>query len=123
MGLTYIKEPDGTINVIDDGLPVPAQHDWEEFAAWLHKFPPMAAGMATARASAAHQGEPATTGLPTAMDEARLRQNYPVFALIWGQFLLASQMAPADLAAIVAKATACSLPAEFIAALQPMAGP
>jgi hypothetical protein len=114
MGLTYIKEPDGTINVIDDGLPVPA---------WLHKFPPMAAGMATARASAAHQGEPATTGLPTAMDEARLRQNYPVFALIWGQFLLASQMAPADLAAIVAKATACSLPAEFIAALQPMAGP
>ena len=32
---------------------------------------------------------------------------------------LASQMAPADLAAIVGKAADCHLPAEFLAALQP----
>lgn len=35
------------------------------------------------------------------------------------QFLLASQMPPADLAAIVTKASDCHLPAEFLAALQP----
>jgi hypothetical protein len=53
------------------------------------------------------------------MDEARLRENYPAFALIWGQFLLASQMPSTYLTAIVERATACNLPAEFIAALQP----
>jgi hypothetical protein len=53
------------------------------------------------------------------MEEARLRENYPAFAQTWGQFLLASQMAPADLAAIIGKASDCHLPAEFLAALQP----
>ena len=33
---------------------------------------------------------------------------------------LASQMAPTDLAAIVGKASNCPLPAEFVAALQPI---
>jgi hypothetical protein len=33
--------------------------------------------------------------------------------------LLASQMAPADLGAIIGKAADCHLPAEFLAALQP----
>ncbi len=32
---------------------------------------------------------------------------------------LASQMPPADLAAIIGKAADCHLPAEFLAALQP----
>jgi hypothetical protein len=93
--------------------------DWLGFAGWLYQFPAIMAAMDTARHSTAPQGEPATTGLPAAMDEARLRANYPAFAQTWGQFLLASGMAPADLAAIVTKASVCNLPTEFIEALQP----
>lgn len=93
--------------------------DWLGFAGWLYQFPPIMSGMAAARQSTDPQGEPATTGLTTAMDEARLRQNYVAFALTWGQFLAASHL-PADaIAAIVAKAQACNLPPEFIAALAP----
>ena len=101
--------------------PPPPAADWLAFAGWLYQFPPIAAGMESARLSTDPQGEPATTGLPTALDEARLRQNYPAFSLTWGLFLLASGMAPEALGAIVAKAVECSLPAEFIAALQPTA--
>jgi len=97
-------------------LPPP---DWLTFAGWLFGFPPMAAAMATARSSTTHQGEPATTSLPAAMDEARLRQNYVAFALSWGQFLAASQLPAEAIAEIVGKADACNLPPEFIAALQP----
>jgi hypothetical protein len=93
--------------------------DWLGFAGWLYGYPPIMDGMATARASRDPQGEPATTGLPAAMDEARLRQNYVAFALSWGQFLAASAMSGEALAAIVEKADACHLPAEFIAALSP----
>lgn len=97
-------------------VPVP---DWLGFAGWLYVFPPIAAAMDAARLSTEPQGEPATTGLPTALDEARLRQNYPAFSLTWGLFLQASGMPVEALGAIVAKATECNLPAEFIAALQP----
>jgi hypothetical protein len=93
--------------------------DWDTFVAWLYQFPPIATGMGAARLSTDPQGEPATTGLPAALDEARLRQGYPAFALAWGLFLLASQMPPEALGAIVAKASECNLPAEFITALQP----
>jgi hypothetical protein len=103
--------------------PQPPEPDWLNFAGWLYQFPPIMAGMDAARHSTDPQGEPATTGLPAAMDEARLRENYPAFAQTWGQFLLASQMAPADLAAIVGKAAECNLPAEFVAALQPQQAP
>jgi hypothetical protein len=103
--------------------PPPPAADWLAFAGWLYQFPPIAAGMDAARLSTDPQGEPATTGLPTALDEARLRQNYPAFSLTWGLFLLASQMPPEALGAIVAKASECHLPAEFIAALQPSATP
>jgi hypothetical protein len=99
--------------------PPPPVADWLAFAAWLYQFPPIAAGMDAARLSTDPQGEPATTGLPTALDEARLRQNYPAFSLTWGLFLLASGMPPEALGAIVTKATECNLPGEFIAALQP----
>lgn len=99
--------------------PPPPVADWLAFAGWLYQFPPIAAGMESARLSTDPQGEPATTGLPTALDEARLRQNYPAFSLTWGLFLLASGMAPEALGAIVAKAVECNLPAEFVAALQP----
>jgi len=93
--------------------------DWLGFAGWLYQFPPIMAGMAAARQSTNPQGEPATTGLPAAMDEARLRQNYVAFALSWGQFLAASQLPAEAIAEIVAKADACNLPPEFIAALAP----
>lgn len=99
--------------------PPPVVPDWDGFARWLYQFPAIAAAMATARTSTSPQGEPATTGLPALLIDARDHQGYAAFAGGWGQFLLASSMAPADLAAIVAKATACNLPAEFIAALQP----
>jgi hypothetical protein len=103
--------------------PPPPVADWDTFVAWLYKFPPIATGMGAARLSTDPQGEPATTGLPTALDEARLRQNYPAFSLAWGLFLLASQMPPEALGAIVTKATLCHLPADFLAALQPSATP
>jgi hypothetical protein len=107
------------VSPVDPPQPPPPAADWLGFAGWLYGFPPMAVAMADARSSTDPQGEPATTGLPAAMDEARLRDNFPPFALSWGQFLAASALAPTDLAEIVAKATACNLPAPFIAALQP----
>jgi hypothetical protein len=105
--------------IIPPPPPDPAP-DWLGFAGWLYGFPAMAEAMATARASTNPQGEPATTGLTVAMDEARLRQNYPPFQLSWAMFLAASGLSPEHLAEIVAKATACNLPQPFIAALQPV---
>ena len=102
-------------------VPPPPAPDWLGFAGWLYQFPEIAEAMAVARLSTEPQGEPATTGLLAAMDEARLRQNYPAFAQTWGQFLLASGMGPEALGQIVAKAAACHLPAPFIEALQPVA--
>jgi hypothetical protein len=93
--------------------------DWLGFAGWLFRFPPMAEAMNSARVSTSDQGEPATTALPAAMQEARLNQNYPAWAATWGQFLLASGMGIETLAQIVDKAMACHLPADFITALQP----
>jgi hypothetical protein len=103
--------------------PPPPAADWDTFVAWLYQFQPIATGMGAARLSTDPQGEPATTGLPTALDEARLRQNYPAFSLAWGLFLLASGMPPDALGAIVAKASDCHLPGDFLAALQPSATP
>ena len=100
--------------------PTPPAADWLGFARWLYQFSPMAEAMDAARASRDPQGEPATTGLPAAMEEARLRQNYVAFALSWGQFLGASQMPAECIAEIAAKAEACHLPVEFVAALQPL---
>ncbi len=96
--------------------PEPAA-DWLGFAGWLYGYGPMADAMETARASRDPQGEPATTGLPATMDEARLRANYVPFALSWGQFLAASGLAAADHAAIVARAQECHLPQSFVEAL------
>jgi hypothetical protein len=75
--------------------------DWTGFTGWLYGFPAMAEAMATARASVDPQGEPVTTGLPTAMNEARANQNYPVFALSWSVFLAASGLSPEHLEEIV----------------------
>lgn len=97
--------------------------DWLGFAGWLYVFPPIATAITAARLSTDPQGEPATTGLPAALQEARLNQNYPAWAATWGQFLLASGMSIGPLSEIVGKAMACHLPAEFIAALQPPSPP
>lgn len=99
--------------------PAPPQPDWLGFAGWLYVFPPIADAMAAARASTTAQGEPATTGLATALQDARLNENYPVWRATWGQFLLASGMAAEPLSQIVARAIECNLPAEFIATLAP----
>jgi hypothetical protein len=120
---------DGTLTrgwQVDPIVPPPPPEpaaDWLGWAGWLYGFAPMASAMAAARASSDPLGEPATTGLPTAMDEARLRQNYQPFALSWAQFVAASALAPADLAEIISHATACHLPAPFIAALSPATAP
>ena len=117
---------DGTYRqtwVLIDVEPPPPPADWLSFVGWLSQFPPIAAAMDAARLSTEPQGEPATTGLPTALDEARLRENYPAFSLTWGLFLQASGMPVEALGAIVAKAAECNLPAEFIAALQPPPDP
>lgn len=105
---------------IEPPIPPPPAADWLGFARWLYQFSPMAEAMEAARASRDPQGEPATTGLPAAMEEARLRQNYVAFALSWGQFLGASQMPAERIVEIAAKAEACHLPIEFVAALQPL---
>lgn len=104
---------------LDPPAPPEPAADWLGFAGWLYGYEPMAVAMEAARASRDPQGEPATTGLPAAMDEARLRSNYVPFALSWGQFLAASGLPAAEVGAIVAKAQACNLPAQFVAALQP----
>ena len=101
--------------------PPEPQADWLGFAGWLYSYGPMADGMEAARASRDPQGEPATTGLPAAMDEARLRSNYVPFALSWGQFIAASGIPSADLTAIVARAQDCHLPQQFVEALGPVA--
>jgi len=99
--------------------PEPAQ-DWLGFAGWLYQFPPMMTAMSDARSNYDEQGEPATTALVSALDEARLRSNHQAFALTWGQFLAASHLPAESIGAIVAKAQACNLPAEFIQALEPI---
>lgn len=96
---------------------------WLDFVTWLYAEPMMMTAMDAARLSTHPQGEPATTALPAALQEARLQQNYPAFALTWGQFVLASGLPPQALAPIVAKAAEFNLPAEFIAALQPQIDP
>lgn len=103
---------------IDPPAPPQPGPDWLGFAGWLYGFAPMMDAMNTARASHDPQGEPATTGLPAALQEARAG-NTIAFALSWAQFLAASSMDAADLAEIVAKASLCRLPPEFIAALTP----
>lgn len=97
------------------------QPDWLGFAGWLYNFSPIATAISAARASTDPQGEPATTGLPAALQEARLNQNYPAWAATWGQFLLASRMEIEPLIEITAQAVVCHLPAEFIATLNPQA--
>lgn len=109
-----------TVHDLPPPLPEP---QWLEFVTWLYGQPMMMTAMDAARSSSSPQGEPATTALPAALQEARLQQNYPAFALTWGQFLLASGLPPEALVPIVAQAAQFNLPAEFIAALQPQSPP
>lgn len=98
----------------------PPAPDWAAFQAWMDEDLGMATAMADARASTDPPGEMATTRLATTLEEAR-RGDLSTFPDCWQRFLAASQMDPAALAAIVAHATTCNLPATFIAALTPPA--
>lgn len=97
--------------------PVPPVADWSGFASWLYAYGAIGEAMEAARASIDPRGEPATTALPTAMQEGR-GGNLRAWAEAWGQFLLASQLQPEAAAPILAKALECHLPADFIAATQ-----
>lgn len=101
---------------------LPPRTDWGDFSAWLFRFPPLAPAMAEARTSTDPQGEPATSGLPAALLEAR-SGNYAPWAGAWALFLGASHLPEEALEAIVAKAAACNLPPEFLETLTPPAGP
>ncbi len=93
--------------------------NWLGFVGFLFQHPPMAAAMAAARASSGAQGEPATTALPAALQEARNAQNYAPFATAWAQFIAAANPPAEDLQPILAQAASCNLPPEFMAALMP----
>jgi len=101
--------------------PAPPVADWAGFADWLYDYEPIGLAMETARASTDPRGEPATTALPTAMQEGRAG-NLQAWAKAWWQFLLASQLQPEAAAPILAKAGECHLPVDFIAATQDPAG-
>lgn len=105
------------IDPIEPPPPPKPEADWAGFAGWLFQFPPMADGMERARASRDPQGEPCTTALPSALDEARLRSNYPTFGFVWSAFLAASGLSRDAIAEISGKAQACHLPEPFIQAL------
>jgi len=93
--------------------------NWLGFVNFLFQHPPMAVAMAAARSSSGAQGEPATTALPAALQEARNAQNYVPFATAWAQFIAAANPPAEDLQPILAQAASCNLPPEFIAALMP----
>lgn len=99
-------------------LPPPAPTpDWATFRGSLLISPGVAATMAAARTAGC---EPGVTALPVALEKAQ--QGDPGdFAACWALVVRDGQ-APAELIGeLVATAEACHLPAEFIAALQPVA--
>ena len=97
--------------------PAPPTPDWDTFRAGLLQSADVAAAMTAARAAGA---EPAATNLPMALEKAQ--NGRPAeFAACWGLVVAAGGASPEALAALVAAAEACNLPAEFVAALAPSA--
>jgi hypothetical protein len=79
--------------------------------------PEVAALMGAARESGC---EPAVTALPVALEKAQ-QGNMGDFAACWALVARDGQASAQLIAELVAGATACHLPAEFVAALQPVA--
>ena len=97
--------------------PAPPTPDWATFRAGLLTSADVAQVMTAARAAGA---EPAATNLPMALKDAQAGQ-IAEFAACWGMVAAAGGASPEALAALVAAAEACNLPAEFVAALAPSA--
>lgn len=109
---------------IDPPAPPEPAANWERFVGFVADYPPLAAAMIAARDSLDPPGEPLTSGIAAALDEARLRGNYRLFRKAWLRIITAAAASglelPAEaLANIVHEAHACFLPEPFIAALQP----
>lgn len=102
----------------------PLQPNWEAFFLWVGDYAPVSQAMRAARACDDPPGEPWTTGISSAQDEARLRGNFIPFRAAWGRILQAAavaglQIPPAAVVEIITKAAEYNLPAEFIDALDP----
>jgi len=95
--------------------PAPPTPDWATFRSGLLTSADVAQAMTTARAAGA---EPAATNLPMALKDAQAGQ-VAEFAACWGLVVAAGGASPEALAALVAAAEACNLPADFVAALSP----
>jgi hypothetical protein len=95
--------------------PAPPTPDWAAFRSGLLTSADVAQAMTTARAAGA---EPAATNLPMALKDAQAGQ-IAEFAACWGLVVAAGGASPEALAALVAAAEACNLPADFVAALSP----
>jgi hypothetical protein len=95
--------------------PAPPIPDWAAFRSGLLTSADVATAMATARTAGA---EPAATNLPMALKDAQAGQ-VAEFAACWGLVVAAGGASPEALAALVAAAEACNLPADFVAALSP----
>jgi hypothetical protein len=97
--------------------PAPPTPDWGTFKSGLLTSADVAQIMSSARAAGC---EPAVSALPVALQKAE-GGNPAEFATCWGLVVAASGASPEALAALVAAAEDCHLPAEFVAALQPSA--
>ncbi len=97
-------------------LPTPEpQPDWATFRGGLLISPAVATLMATARTAGC---EPGVTALPVALEKAQSGDTAD-FAACWALVVRDGAATPELLAELVATATACNLPAAFVAALQP----
>ena len=94
--------------------PAPAP-DWATFRGGLLISPEVATLMAAARTAGC---EPGVTALPVALEKAQ-SGNMGDFAACWALVARDGQASAELIAELVATATACNLPAEFVAALSP----
>jgi len=98
-------------------IPPAPTPDWATFRGGLLISPEVAALMGAARESGC---EPAVTALPVALEKAQ-QADLGDFAACWALVVRDGQASAKLIAELVAGATACHLPAEFVAALQPVA--
>jgi len=95
--------------------PAPPAPDWAAFKGGLLTSAAVAQVMGAAREAGC---EPAVTNLPVALEKAQ-SGNLAEFAACWGLVVAVGGASPEALAALVAAAEVCNLPADFVAALSP----